>query len=541
MSSSAAMSTQETTPKPAKFKTPTCVLCRKRKLRCDGNSPCSPCTRTRTPVVCTYVPKTVGQLRSELPKGGACITCRQRKRRCDGHFPCRTCVQAGRPDECAYREKPRSSSSSPSSSTGTKSKPRKQRQSVVDAGSPASSGSSSASDSRPTTPQDYQEEQEHWPKLHVDHSGFESEFDTSMNVFAGSWDMSQCDFSATSSAAYSPGYDYEYNESRVNLVSQHLHLSPSKLSALAQGDLSGRAIHPTLVHAIDLLSCLSSPPPQPFPEYEFEPSAAAWGLDSRETELLSLVRAALAPLSLEAAPDAVTSVQLHVLLHAYYSLKRDFGSALGCISGAGSVLVGQAGTIALRGGFCSMMGNINLDCGSDQDGEAEEVRAALAQVVFLDIQAQLVHGAPSSLDGEVYERFRGVMTLHNDLNPLSLRGKAFLALYDAKQLVSAWNTHFSAGGTVPTAWARRYRALIVDLEGQVAAMQDGNQSTMEALMGAHAALSELFSVFPGDEIARRRAADAARMVVKLIDGPRGWEWSAVAGVVWAGAARLLQL
>ncbi|KAJ7327930.1 hypothetical protein DFH08DRAFT_884213 [Mycena albidolilacea] len=70
------------TPTIVRFKTATCILCRQRKLRCDGGSHCGPCSRTKTPVVCTYVPRTSGQLRSELPKGGACLPCRRRKRVC---------------------------------------------------------------------------------------------------------------------------------------------------------------------------------------------------------------------------------------------------------------------------------------------------------------------------------------------------------------------------------------------------------------------------------------------------------------------------
>ncbi|KAF7312628.1 Zn(2)-C6 fungal-type domain-containing protein [Mycena indigotica] len=529
MSSAPTLSTQETAPRLAKFKTPTCVLCRKRKLRCDGNSPCSPCTRTRTPVVCTYVAKTIGQLRSELPKGGACTTCRQRKRRCDGHFPCRTCQQTGRSDACAYRDKLRSPKTI-----------RKQRHDIVmtDGGSPLSSSSaSSVSSSRPTTPQNYNESC--WPRLHFDNefSGHtcRTEAELDVNVLSDGLDMLQCGLLDTSVTMSS--YDYE---SRASIISQHILLSPSKLSALCQGDLSGTTIYPALVRAAELLISFSSPP-QHFPEYDFPAGPNAWGLASRETKILSVVRAALASLHPDPVQDAVTCVQLQVLLHAYYSQKRDLGSARECISAAGAVLVGEAGTIALKGGLSSVMGHI-LN-GANENVEGDEVRAALAQVVFLDIQAQLVDGAPSSLDGEVYDRFRhGVMTLPNDPDALSLRAQSFLALYDTKQLVAVWNNHSMAGGTVPTAWGKRFQALVFDVERHIASIhsaQIDGQVTREALIAAHAALIELSSAFPGDEIAWRRA-EAARVVMKLADGQQGWDWSAAAGVAWAGAARVLQ-
>ncbi|KAJ7056014.1 hypothetical protein C8F01DRAFT_1234061 [Mycena amicta] len=94
----------------APTRTPTCTLCRQRKLRCDGKSPCGPCSRARrgSVVVCTYVPKPVGLTRTELPKGAACFSCRRRKRKCDGILPCLTCRSKGHGAACEYgsRAKP---------------------------------------------------------------------------------------------------------------------------------------------------------------------------------------------------------------------------------------------------------------------------------------------------------------------------------------------------------------------------------------------------------------------------------------------------
>ncbi|KAJ7208563.1 hypothetical protein GGX14DRAFT_633372 [Mycena pura] len=82
-----------------------CTPCRRRKLRCDRGSPCGPCMRARTPVVCEY-PHEVGRRRPELPKGTACIQCRESKRRCDGEMPCVTCIGASRAHLCEYQPQP---------------------------------------------------------------------------------------------------------------------------------------------------------------------------------------------------------------------------------------------------------------------------------------------------------------------------------------------------------------------------------------------------------------------------------------------------
>nr|GAT55704.1 predicted protein [Mycena chlorophos] len=70
--------------------------------RCDGGAPCGPCSRSRTPIACTYLPKPVGVLRTDLSKGGACLSCRRKKRKCDGTFPCITCRLSNRADSCAF-------------------------------------------------------------------------------------------------------------------------------------------------------------------------------------------------------------------------------------------------------------------------------------------------------------------------------------------------------------------------------------------------------------------------------------------------------
>ncbi|KAJ6534127.1 hypothetical protein B0H19DRAFT_1383396 [Mycena capillaripes] len=93
-------------PHSPRMKSSACVPCRQRKLRCDGGSPCKPCSRARAKLSCEYIPRTSSQRRLELPKGGACTECRERKRKCDGKLPCITCSTAARPHLCEYRALP---------------------------------------------------------------------------------------------------------------------------------------------------------------------------------------------------------------------------------------------------------------------------------------------------------------------------------------------------------------------------------------------------------------------------------------------------
>ncbi|KIP09139.1 hypothetical protein PHLGIDRAFT_347915 [Phlebiopsis gigantea 11061_1 CR5-6] len=88
----------------------TCMACRARKMRCDGETPvCGPCSRARKPVECTYTDTTAIQRKAALlQKGAACLPCRRKKKKCDAERPyCNTCHAAGKEAECGYDEEVR--------------------------------------------------------------------------------------------------------------------------------------------------------------------------------------------------------------------------------------------------------------------------------------------------------------------------------------------------------------------------------------------------------------------------------------------------
>ncbi|KAJ7185405.1 hypothetical protein C8R46DRAFT_378509 [Mycena filopes] len=82
-----------------------CKICHRRKIRCDGETPCRSCSRARKLFVCEYPPElSLGTTRVYLPKNLACVPCRQRKRRCDGKSPCSTCKETSQSDKCHRRQ-----------------------------------------------------------------------------------------------------------------------------------------------------------------------------------------------------------------------------------------------------------------------------------------------------------------------------------------------------------------------------------------------------------------------------------------------------
>ncbi|KAJ7891251.1 hypothetical protein B0H14DRAFT_1071184 [Mycena olivaceomarginata] len=79
----------------------TCGRCRAKKIRCDGQNPCGPCSRTRVNINCIYTAAAVPH-GPELRKGAACSACRRKKKKCSGNWPCRTCIICKKEDDCKY-------------------------------------------------------------------------------------------------------------------------------------------------------------------------------------------------------------------------------------------------------------------------------------------------------------------------------------------------------------------------------------------------------------------------------------------------------
>ncbi|KAJ7238559.1 hypothetical protein B0H12DRAFT_90393 [Mycena haematopus] len=498
--------------KPAKFKTPTCALCRRRKLRCDGGDPCGPCSRTRTPVICTYVPKTVGQLRSELPKGGACITCRQRKRRCDGTLPCITCTKNSRPDECQYREKGRGKHKPPQPVTQTR------EESLSDSGS-------SSSSSRPATPISLASQT---PVV----QDFQNQY---LDILPPSDSLSLCELNSICYAMFPTSVDSKDSPKDLftlpnldsisfvpptldvdmsprdtrtdrfalrNLFLEHswqygLNVTAVKREALSIGDPSGLIVDPILLSVCELMGYLHSPPEAWLP---FDTQTNA------EAELKRSIREKLE----SAAPgtDPLLRLQAYTLLSLYFAQKDDMCSCQEFLIKANNVAVYNTATLGL--------GDTPTDVWCPQFDASYlaphniigEVRAVFSQMIYLDIQRGLILNFPSVVDPGLVEKFRRLLGVHGaDTEMNFMRAKSILYLNDSKQLVAAWN-RWEFGDPEPTAWSKCYCSLIEDIHAHIGflntalmdisyipALQTAQPTLKTCIITALAALAELYALF----------------------------------------------
>ncbi|KAJ7649867.1 hypothetical protein FB45DRAFT_5300 [Roridomyces roridus] len=541
--------------KPAKFKTPTCALCRQRKLRCDGGDPCGPCSRTRTPVTCNYVPKTVGQLRSELPKGGACISCRQRKRRCDGNFPCRTCKDAARADECQYRDK---TGGSGKSSGG----PR--RNSSPDTASTSSSAASSFP--RLFTP-------ENSGAIRMPALTKEEELDgcfqqqpiSSFDLFLPWSDSCPIDSGLYSSRNLSSSLDYATSlrpdsadvelSTPCNAFLKHrwqygLSVTPAKQEALSLGDLSGRVVDPTLVYVCELLSRLVQ-----FPDWDLS------GFNSRpsptESELRLFIQDKLEGPS-SCLLDPLVRLQVYTLLAMHAAQKEDARVFQDMMHKASDLVVLCGSTLGLEDApaleWCPMFDESYLS----PRGVAEEARAVFALLVCLDVTASLNLRVPSMIDPALIEVFRRLAAIHRSDTEINfVRAKSALFLRDSLELVAEWRGRWPQGDLGAPGWSKRYHTLIDSIHAHVnfittSLMEvscipplSGAQPTLKAcVVLCLAATAELHGLFAGEQSdARRRCIEAVGEITKIERGfsERDWRYlDSTLSICWSVASRRLQ-
>ncbi|KAJ7472793.1 hypothetical protein FB451DRAFT_1367660 [Mycena latifolia] len=515
------------------------ALFERRKLRCDGGDPCGHCSRTRTPVTCTYVPKTVGQLRSELPKGGACISCRQRKRRCDGNLPCRTCKQTLRPHECQYRE--------------TKSKPR---QPAV-----SSDSTSSSSSSRPGTPSLHSTTQNSVAlRLHEDYTDLDDLFDP---LFP--WPDLSCSTSSEtlyalptfldSIAVPCSPLDSMPPDAKLlslrNLFLDHrwkygLSVTTAKYQALAVGD-SGLVVDPTLANVCELMGYLIHHHSHP----------EAWLSTNSQTTAEAELYLSICD-KLEGAPglapDPLLCLQAYTLLVLYCAQKEDLRGILDFIKKGSDLVLRHAATLGLEDSpaleWCPQFDDSYLSPRS----VAEEVRAAFSHLIYVDAASRVVLNVDSAVDPGLVEKFRRLAAVYWSDTELNLmRAKSTLFLADSKLLVEEWNR---CGGPAPSAWSKRYWSLIEDIHAHInfinTAMVDvscipelhGAQVTLKLCMIlAMAALAEAYGLFaPSQPELRQKHREAVTGISTITKGISDADYpylDPTIGVCWSIASRQL--
>ncbi|KAJ6571019.1 hypothetical protein DFH09DRAFT_1153547 [Mycena vulgaris] len=430
----------------ARSSNPACVSCRQRKIRCDGKSPCGSCSGATTFDVCTYTPKSVGQLRWELPRRGACILCRQRKRRCDGKRPCQRCRDDTAPHECQYPDKPRNGKYTPA-----KQKPeeliREATEEVPDLSIPVPASYALADTAR----------------YDHDFPSAESLSPSKLPGLMGLWDYSLTLVNGRSSASdiitlpssselghpipghpSSPVFPLNSAPCRTaelvtlrNSFLDHswnygLDITAEKHDALSRGDTSGLVVHPLLVNVCQLLGYfIANHLPSGrwlYLEGQTEGEAAQASLifDTLRGDIL----------------DPLTTMQVYTPLALYYALKGDVATF--------AQLFDQLGNIVLRN-----LTGLGLD--------NRETRSAFSGMMWIELGRILVTKVPPMLDPSIWAEFRQLTATYQAGTEINfLRAKSALVLYDTRQLVAEWPRLESAHSD-STLWSMRYSNLIEDI------------------------------------------------------------------------------
>ncbi|KAJ7707332.1 hypothetical protein B0H17DRAFT_1174450 [Mycena rosella] len=514
--------------KPFKFKTPTCALCRRRKLRCDGGSPCGPCSRTRTPVTCTYVLRPVGQLRSELPKGGACIACRQRKRRCDGNLPCRTCKQGSRPDGCQYREKTAPAKPKPPKAT------RRDYHVLFD-----SASTSSSSSYRPAIPPQIPTQNSGTLRLEDEYSDYYDHLDPWADLDP-TYYSSYPPGSTSSSESLSPLPTFLDSISPSSLESLPLDaelssfVTTAKRQALSIGDMSGLTVDPTLVNVCQLLGYLIK-------NHSYsEAWLSANCQTTAEAELYVLIRDQLDGVS-GLAPDPLVCLQACTLLVMYCCWKEDILGAQEFLLRASNLFVLHAATLDLEDAsaveWCPQFDISYLSPRS----VAAEVRAAFCHVVYLELIGTVAFDLDPIIDPGLMEKFRRLAAspsflfanaVHRSDTEINfIRTQALLFLSDSRKLVASWN-QWDLGDPSPSTWSKSFWSLIEDVHAHLNLI---NTTLMDVIyipepQGALcalktcaimclAALAEAYGLFAASQLElREKHRDAVGEIATITDG-----------------------
>lgn len=175
--------------------------------------------------------------------------------------------------------------------------------------------------------------------------------------------------------------------SRATFLTHHgqlgVSLSPAKMQAIMDGDLTGTVVHPVLVYVGQVIGCL------------FWQQRRRITLNSAvEAMLLQLVDQAMLD-----SPNVVTRLQVHCVLAIYFLGKR--------LMREGREQLMKAAQVALHN-------NLRLDAHAAEalvsmdnaSEEAQEHICALSQLMYIDKAVSIVLNDPSLLTSDLDQQFR---------------------------------------------------------------------------------------------------------------------------------------
>ncbi|KAJ6576963.1 hypothetical protein DFH09DRAFT_1148898 [Mycena vulgaris] len=556
-----------------RFKASTCAPCRLRKLRCDGESPCGTCSRARTLVVCTYIPRTVRHPGLVLPRGGACLSCRRRKRRCDGNFPCQSCTDTSRLDECQYGD------NALSRKDESAAQPRE-----PDGASTNSSRSTNRYSSSYGSAHSVPLELSDVADLYIPRPESDAGFASDRVPYADSIARSACpsmlglsEYSLNSRSTASdvnalpsfpelvdpirnyisrPPFPRDPAEDRTaelfavrNLFLDHswnylLDISVEMREALSRGDTSGLIVHPILVNVCQLLG---------YHIVKHLPDRTWLYLqDPTEGEV---AQASLISDVLQKGPnilDPVTTMQVYSLFALYYAMEADVATF--------AQLFDQLGDIFLRNlldlGFddaLPLSHTHQLDASSSGPwSSAREARSAFSGMIWLELGRIFVLKLPPLLHPSIWTKFRQLATTqHNGTEINLMRAKSTLFLFDTQQLVSDW-TRWDFGDPASAADFTRYWQLIEDIYAhlrvintpllEVSFIHEAQVITLKsAVIVAQAALAQLYALSaPFQPESRRKHSEVVEDIAAITSmfSMQDFRYlDATLGVSWLSALR----
>ncbi|GJE98520.1 Zn(II)2Cys6 transcription factor domain-containing protein [Phanerochaete sordida] len=515
----------------------TCVACRTRKMRCDGETPvCGPCSRARKPVDCTYSksaqnsPKTV-----LLPKGAACLPCRRKKKKCDAKRPfCHTCRLAGKELDCEYDDELKQNFAT---ALLMRTQELEERLSYYES---RKAHMSQSPEYRSDHAMDLDVPSVQWrefgsPPLPGFGQGSFAAASPTRSLHSNPSDGLSAQWHTASPFTQTPISDAsDQGADRLGLVCQStyqlralflshqiqlgFYLRETKRQAVLAGDLSGRIVHPAVIHLAQLVGTY------------------LWTLHhktdvlvvSEDVELLKVLSA------LEYAPEPATLIMIYTVLGEYFLYKRQ-------IEAGRPYLVKASKVLSFEDLQLSTPSLDALLVVGEPDEDTKEYLTALGQLAYIDKATSMVIGLTPFLDDE-YEKQLQELALSQPWfathSAVAIRCKSLALLREALRLSRARAA--AAGGSgarleaaLPLAWYTAYWAALEESARHLALLYPQMlQASLHADLDAHtlclktalvvalAAQIELHAL-PGfcHAESRQKALSSAVEVVGLT---RGW-------------------
>ncbi|KAF7302376.1 hypothetical protein HMN09_00871300 [Mycena chlorophos] len=424
-----------------KLKTATCTRCKRRKIRCDGQTPCKTCEKMQ--IECQYEGRSGGKLPvPELKRGAACLQCRRKKKRCDGKLPCNTCQLSRSKVQCEYGDlepqdaQPQASSSSSGSSANSPATP--DRDVIM---------------SEPQTRDPAVADATSWAEN--PHGAIEDISDKGLIIPPATSKDSPYDITITHVLSFpQPPPEEELGGIRKLFLEYHtqfgLNLSDTLLTAVAEGDLESK-LHPVLLHACQLLGFMLAQH-RPVADGEW---VALPGPCQGEVEQAQATLSVLQSKENSLCPFAY--VQTSALLSLYFFNKGDTARAREMISRADRLIREHSlDTCMIPSSPPPPKHGFRIR----PDSYTSEGIASIAQIVYLDLSYAILLNEPSLIDSRLLGRFREQISAPNPHGEVNfVRAKSLVLFFEVRTMVMQW----VSGGLsddCKEAWLERYWDLI---------------------------------------------------------------------------------